>query len=175
MQHTGTHWQLLKTKGQAVLGGGELLTDEGALYLHVVAKSSGHQKRENGGGVKVLIKSLLNRIAVMWGGYRGGAGLWSRGCPSWSAYPSCLVFAYYGPMAETAHASPKGPPASTASGNAPALAVGRRGRPPSRSAQLWGRQTPAPAPTTADKAKYPITEGESGTAAHKYTVFVNYY
>lgn len=108
MQHTGTHWQLLKTKGQAVLGGGELLTGEGALYLHVVAKSSGHQKRGKWGGVKVVIKSLLNRTAVMWGGYRGGAGLWSRGCPSWSAYQSCLVFAYYGPSAETAPASPIG-------------------------------------------------------------------
>lgn len=34
-------------------------------------------------------------------------------------------------------------------------------------------QAPARTPTT-DKARYPITEGESLALSHKYTVFVNY-
>lgn len=35
-------------------------------------------------------------------------------------------------------------------------------------------QAPARTPTTTDKAKDPITEGESLALSHKYTVFVNY-
>lgn len=131
----------------------------------------------------MVIKTLLNRsIQLRDGGNRGGAGLRSRGSLDRATPPAgqqtnpvLSSLTTDRAVAETVPALPT-ETASAVSSNAPGLAAGRCEKPHNRPTQARGRQAPAlKTPTTTDEAKYPITEGESLTVAHKYTVFVNYY
>ena len=75
MQHTGTYLQLLKTKGQPILGSSWL--GEGWPVPAFCCKELRTPKEENR-VASVVIKALLNRRTIVWWGNRRGTGLLSR-------------------------------------------------------------------------------------------------